>query len=73
MLKVKFVVSTIGKDDMHDLAFETDTVISDATMETFDDIDLHHDKEKHANNSSFGSSSNSIMEKYNEELSQVCE
>ena len=41
VLVVKYTVSSIGKDDAIDNALETDTVISDATLDsTFEDVDL---------------------------------
>jgi hypothetical protein len=71
VLNVKFTVSTIGQDEVIDNAFETDTVISDATMDTlaFDDVDLHEKESASVSTAS----SNSIMEKYNEERLQVYE
>lgn len=41
VLKLKFTVSSIGTDEVHNCAYETDSVISDATMDTsFEEIDL---------------------------------
>jgi hypothetical protein len=65
VLTLKFNVSTIGKDDVNDTSFETDSVISDATMEQFEDIDLKVDSSGSFN--SHNSSSSSVMDKYNEE------
>lgn len=79
VMVVKFNVSTIGKDEVVDNAFETDTVISDTTTSfdldasCFDEVDLQERDSVTSSSAggSSGSTANNIMDKYHEERLQV--